>query len=113
MHFKGTFSLDTPTNEDGGTMHDILESGEFRPTLLREDSLSRLIQIIEGCLKPVESNIIKYRFGLDGGDLMHWNEVGKLVNKSPEMSRVIFKKAIRIVQRFAKNNNISLADFEL
>lgn len=113
MHFGGTSSLDTPLNEDGGTLQDIIESNEFSIDFLKKDAIKRLIDIIDASLTPMQANIIKCRFGLDDGETKHWNIVSKLTGKSPEMCRVIFNKAIRIIQRFAKNNKISIGDFEL
>ena len=111
-HFGGTSSLDTPINEDGGTLQDIIESKEFSIQFLKQDAIQRLINIIDVCLTPMQANIVKCKFGLDDGEIKHWTSVSKIVGKSPEMSRIIFNKAIRTIQIFAKKNRISITDFE-
>jgi DNA-directed RNA polymerase sigma subunit (sigma70/sigma32) len=113
LHFNGPSSLDAPTNDDEGSLHDIIASSEINNQFLKQDAVKRLIEIINACLNPIQAAIVKTRVGLDDGEFKHWSAVAKIVGKSPEMSRIIFTKAIRIVQRFAKNNKISIADFEI
>jgi len=113
LHFNGQSSLDAPTNDDEGSLHDIIASSEIGNQFLRQDVINRLIEIINACLNPTQAAIVKSRFGLDDGEFKHWTAVAELVGKSPEMSRIIFNKAIKIIQIFAKNNKISIVDFEI
>jgi RNA polymerase primary sigma factor len=113
LHFNGQSSLDAPTSDDEGSLHDIIASSEIGNQFLRQDVINRLIEIINACLNPTQAAIVKSRFGLDDGEFKHWTAVAELVGKSPEMSRIIFNKAIKIIQIFAKNNKISIVDFEI
>ena len=103
-------SLDTPlyADRDSSNMGDFLEDEQYEnpeqfviANNLREDIDSVLLT-----LTPKESEVIRYRFGLNGYKAMSLKEIGDLFNLTKERIRQIEKKAIRRLQHPSRMNRL-------
>jgi len=103
-------SLDTPlyADRDSSNMGDFLEDEQYEnpeqfviANNLREDIDSVLLT-----LTPKESEVIRYRFGLNGYKAMSLKEIGDLFNLTKECIRQIEKKAIRRLQHPSRMNRL-------
>jgi RNA polymerase primary sigma factor len=91
-------SLETPTGEEEDSVFgDFLEdktvenpASKTEHTLLREE-----VQEVLSTLSPREQEVIKMRFGLDGGFSLTLEEVGLCMNVTRERIRQIEAKALR------------------
>jgi RNA polymerase primary sigma factor len=90
-------SFETPAGEDDSIFGDFLEDKtvenpaiETERTLLQEE-----VQTVLSTLSPREQEVIKMRFGLDGGFSLTLAEVGLCMNVTSERIRQIETKALR------------------
>jgi RNA polymerase primary sigma factor len=95
---RDTISLATPVGDDGdGEMGDLLEDARALSPLdvAVQTALSEGIESVLKELTPREEEILRKRYGLDGGGGRTLEEVGRLFNVTRERIRQIEGKALR------------------
>ena len=96
------FSLDRPVgDEDGRKFIDFLVE-EDRPSphdSLASDRWSSEVRRLLATLTPIESSIIRWRFGLDNEDELTLKEIGDKYNLSRERIRQLQEQAISKIRR--------------
>ncbi len=100
------FSLDRPVNdEDGRKFVDFLESESIpspHETLVQQawtDEVQRLL----GTLSPMESRILRWRFGLDDEEELTLKEIGDKYNLSRERIRQLQEQALGKIRKALKD----------
>ena len=100
------FSLDRPVNdEDGRKFVDFLESESIpspHETLVQQawtDEVQRLL----GQLSPMESRILRWRFGLDDEEELTLKEIGDKYNLSRERIRQLQEQALGKIRKALKD----------
>ncbi|MBO2519745.1 MAG: sigma-70 family RNA polymerase sigma factor [Firmicutes bacterium] len=94
-------SLENPINEDGFSLGDIIEDedaanpDEQVPQSSLQEELNELLSI----LNEKELQVLRRRFGLDGGQPMTLAEVGREIDVSKERVRQIQAQALRKLRR--------------
>lgn len=106
-------SLDVPVGDDeGNLLGDFVESGMITP---EEEVFDRMLkQQIEKALKvlsPKERSVIIWRFGLDDGEPLTLEEIGKKLLVTRERVRQIEDKALKKLRRLSHREK--LTDFEI
>lgn len=95
------FSLDRPVgDEDGRKFIDFLEAEDSSP----HDELSAMrwsdeVRRLLATLTPIESSIIRWRFGLDNEDELTLKEIGDKYNLSRERIRQLQEQAIGKIRK--------------
>ena len=90
-------SLDRPVGEEGDTsLGDLLESGDEGPeeeveVSLREEALRAAVDT----LPEREREVVKLRYGIDGGEPTPLRETGRILGLSPERVRQVEAEALR------------------
>jgi RNA polymerase primary sigma factor len=95
---RDTVSMETPVGDDGdGEMGDLIEDVRALSPLdvVVQTSLSEGIESVLKELTPREEEILRKRYGLDGGGGHTLEEVGRLFNVTRERIRQIEGKALR------------------
>jgi RNA polymerase primary sigma factor len=96
------FSLDRPVgDEDGRKFIDFLVE-EDRPSphdSLASDRWSSEVRRLLATLSPIESSIIRWRFGLDNEDELTLKEIGDKYNLSRERIRQLQEQAISKIRK--------------
>lgn len=96
------FSLDRPVGDDDGRKFiDFLEA-EDTPSpheKLASDRWSDEVRRLLATLTPIESNIIRWRFGLDHEDELTLKEIGDKYNLSRERIRQLQEQAIGKIRK--------------
>jgi RNA polymerase primary sigma factor len=96
------FSLDRPVgDEDGRRFIDFLvEENSLSPyDSLANAKWAEEVQRLLGTLTPIESRIIRWRFGLDNEDELTLKEIGDKYNLSRERIRQLQEQAIGKIRR--------------
>ncbi len=95
---KELVSLETPLSSDknANIVSDLIKDsrGENPDRLILNRKLQESIAEVLSTLSEKESNVIKYRFGLEGGRPHSLKEIGDKYNLTKERIRQIEKKAI-------------------
>ena len=95
---KEFVSLETPlsSDKDANTISDLMEDtkGADPEKVLINSTLQESIESVLSTLTEKESNVIKYRFGLNGERPHSLKEIGDKYNLTKERIRQIEKKAI-------------------
>lgn len=95
---KEFVSLETPlsSDKDANTISDLMEDtkGADPEEVLIDRTLQESIESVLATLTDKESNVIKYRFGLNGERPHSLKEIGDKYNLTKERIRQIEKKAI-------------------
>ena len=95
---KEFVSLETPlsSDKDANTISDLMEDtkGADPEKVLVNSTLQESIESVLSTLTEKESNVIKYRFGLNGERPHSLKEIGDKYNLTKERIRQIEKKAI-------------------
>jgi RNA polymerase primary sigma factor len=96
-------SLDGPTQEDSGTLQDVIEDNSYIPErdLLREDLRERTLKFLETLLEK-EKQILLYRFAFYGGKKYTLKKIGDEMGISPETVRQIEIRALRKLKENAE-----------
>ncbi len=96
-------SLDGPTQEDSGTLQDVIEDNSYTPErdLLREDLRERTLKFLETLLEK-EKQILLYRFAFYGGKKYTLKKIGDEMGISPETVRQIEIRALRKLKETAE-----------
>ncbi len=91
-------SLETPVfaDKNNSQLGDFIEDTDYKSPEQEamESSLKNDINVILGTLSEKESEIIQYRFGLNGKNPMSLKEIGDIYNLTKERIRQIEKKAL-------------------
>jgi RNA polymerase primary sigma factor len=96
------FSLDRPVgDEDGRKFIDFLEAENAPPAdeSLSSDRWNMEVRRLLSTLSPIESNIIRWRFGLDDQDELTLKEIGDRYSLSRERIRQLQEQAIGKIRR--------------
>jgi RNA polymerase primary sigma factor len=96
------FSLDRPVgDEDGRRFIDFLvEEGSLSPyDNLANQKWAEEVRRLLGTLTPIESRIIRWRFGLDNEDELTLKEIGDKYNLSRERIRQLQEQALGKIRR--------------
>lgn len=99
------FSLDRPVgDEDGRRFIDFLvEENSLSPyDNLANQKWSEEVQRLLGSLTPIESRIIRWRFGLDNEDELTLKEIGDKYNLSRERIRQLQEQAIGKIRKLMR-----------
>jgi RNA polymerase primary sigma factor len=96
-------SLDGPTQEDSGTLQDMIEDNSFVPEreLLRENLRERTLKFLETLLEK-EKQILLYRFAFYGGKKFTLKKIGDEMGISPETVRQIEIRALKKLKESAQ-----------
>jgi RNA polymerase primary sigma factor len=96
-------SLDGPTQEDAGTLQDVIEDNSYVPEreLLRENLRERTLKFLETLLEK-EKQILLYRFAFYGGKKYTLKKIGDEMGISPETVRQIEIRALRKLKENAE-----------
>jgi RNA polymerase primary sigma factor len=96
-------SLDGPTQEDSGTLQDVIEDISYVPEkdLLRENLRERTLKFLETLLDK-EKQILLYRFAFYGGKKYTLKKIGDEMGISPETVRQIEIRALKKLKESAK-----------
>lgn len=96
-------SLDGPTQEESGTLQDVIEDNSYIPErdLLREDLRERTLKFLETLLEK-EKQILLYRFAFYGGKKYTLKKIGDEMGISPETVRQIEIRALRKLKESAE-----------
>jgi RNA polymerase primary sigma factor len=96
-------SLDGPTQEDTGTLQDVIEDNSYIPErdLLRENLRERTMKFLETLLEK-EKQILLYRFAFYGGKKYTLKKIGDEMGISPETVRQIEIRALRKLKENAE-----------
>jgi len=101
------FSLDRPVgDEDGRRFIDFLvEENALSPfDSLANQKWAEEVQRLLGTLTPIESRIIRWRFGLDNEDELTLKEIGDKYNLSRERIRQLQEQAIGKIRKQMRDN---------
>ena len=96
-------SLDGPTQEDSGTLQDVIEDTSYIPEkdLLRENLRERTLKFLEPLLDK-EKQILLYRFAFYGGKKYTLKKIGDEMGISPETVRQIEIRALKKLKESAQ-----------
>ncbi len=96
-------SLDGPTQEDSGTLQDVIEDTSYIPEkdLLRENLRDRTLKFLETLLDK-EKQILLYRFAFYGGKKYTLKKIGDEMGISPETVRQIEIRALKKLKESAQ-----------
>ncbi len=96
-------SLDGPTQEDSGTLQDVIEDNSYIPEreLLRANLRERTLKFLETLLEK-EKQILLYRFAFYGGKKYTLKKIGDEMGISPETVRQIEIRALRKLKENAE-----------
>jgi RNA polymerase primary sigma factor len=96
-------SLDGPTQEESGTLQDVIEDNSYIPErdLLRENLRERTLKFLETLLEK-EKQILLYRFAFYGGKKYTLKRIGDEMGISPETVRQIEIRALRKLKESAE-----------
>jgi RNA polymerase primary sigma factor len=96
-------SLDGPTQEDSGTLQDVIEDNSYIPDreLLQENLRERTLKFLETLLEK-EKQILLYRFAFYGGKKYTLKKIGDEMGISPETVRQIEIRALRKLKENAE-----------
>jgi RNA polymerase primary sigma factor len=99
---NSVISLDSPTQEDSGTLQDIIEDNSYVPDreLLRANLRERTLKFLETLLEK-EKQILLYRFAFFGGKKYTLKRIGDELGISPETVRQIEIRALRKLRQSA------------
>ena len=92
-------SLDGPTQEDSGTLQDVIEDNSYIPE--RELLRARTLKFLETLLEK-EKQILLYRFAFYGGKKYTLKKIGDEMGISPETVRQIEIRALRKLKENAE-----------
>jgi RNA polymerase primary sigma factor len=101
------FSLDRPVgDEDGRRFIDFLvEENSLSPyDCLANQKWAAEVRRLLGTLTPIESRIIRWRFGLDNEDELTLKEIGDKYNLSRERIRQLQEQAIGKIRKQIRDN---------
>jgi RNA polymerase primary sigma factor len=101
------FSLDRPVgDEDGRRFIDFLvEENSLSPyDCLANQKWAEEVRRLLGTLTPIESRIIRWRFGLDNEDELTLKEIGDKYNLSRERIRQLQEQAIGKIRKQMRDN---------
>jgi RNA polymerase primary sigma factor len=95
--------LDGPTQEDSGTLQDVIEDNSYIPEreLLRANLRERTLKFLETLLEK-EKQILLYRFAFYGGKKYTLKKIGDEMGISPETVRQIEIRALRKLKENAE-----------
>jgi len=100
---NAVISLDGPTQEDTGTLQDVIEDNSYIPEreLLRENLRERTLKFLETLMEK-EKQILLYRFAFYGGKKYTLKKIGDEMGISPETVRQIEIRALRKLKENAE-----------
>jgi len=103
VHLSGAVvSLDGPTQEENGTLQDLIEDHSFLPERqLMENSLRERTMSFLETLKEKEKQILLRRFAFFGGKKYTLKKIGDEMGISPETVRQIEIRALRKLREAA------------
>jgi RNA polymerase primary sigma factor len=95
-------SLDGPTQEDSGSLQEVIEDNSYAPDreLLRSNLRERTLKFLETLLEK-EKQILLYRFAFFGGKKYTLKRIGDELGISPETVRQIEIRALRKLRQSA------------
>ena len=100
------FSLDRPVgDEDGRKFIDFLQDDNMlspHDTLVNQ-KWGEEVQRLLGTLSPIESRIIRWRFGLDDEDELTLKEIGDKYNLSRERIRQLQEQALGKIKKHMRD----------
>jgi len=94
-------SLDGPSQEDSGTLQDVIEDYMPEKDLLRENLRERTLKFLETLLDK-EKQILLYRFAFYGGKKYTLKRIGDEMGISPETVRQIEIRALKKLKESAQ-----------
>jgi RNA polymerase sigma factor (sigma-70 family) len=106
-----SFSLDrTISDEDGRKFIDFIQdpNAENRTTTddLVDDAMQTEVRAQLGCLKPIEADILRQRFGLDTDKELTLKEIGEKYNLSRERIRQLQEQALLKMRRALQRKDL-------
>ncbi|MCF6334739.1 MAG: RNA polymerase sigma factor RpoD/SigA [Spirochaetales bacterium] len=107
---RDLISLETPVYADKGNsqLSDFIEDDDYiaPDDLAIENSLKNDINVILATLTEKESQIIQYRYGLNGHTPLSLKDIGDKYNLTKERIRQIEKKAIKRLQHPSRSQHL-------
>jgi RNA polymerase primary sigma factor len=102
-------SMDAPLVQgEESDMYEVLnnEDADMPESNLLRDSLKREIERTISTLTPREADVIRYYFGLNGGQPHTLEEIGEKLELTRERVRQIKEKALRRLKQLSRSKNL-------
>ena len=105
------WSLDAPAGEDGGELGFLLEdihAPEPQEEMIRQE-MKRILDEMLGQLTPRQQQVLRLRYGLDGGECCSLEKIGEVLGISKERARQLEHSAVEKLQKLG--TGFGLTDF--
>lgn len=109
-HMQDPMSLEAPVGEAGDTrLEELIETPDPQDVLeeVSNDLLREQLTQVLDTLTERESNVIRYRFGLDGNRAHTLEEVGQMYGVTRERIRQIESKAIKKLRHPSRSKQLA------
>lgn len=96
--------IDSSISEDILSPIDWLSSDATTTSLTDESDISETVRIALSKLTPIQREVVCRKMGLNGGDPEHFSIIARRHEKTTEWARLVYVKALRIMQVKMKSN---------
>ena len=96
--------IDSSISEDVLSPIDWLSSDTTTTMLTDESDINETVRIALSKLTPVQRDVVCRKMGLNGGDPEHFSIIARRYEKTTEWARLVYVKALRIMQVKMRSN---------
>lgn len=97
-------AIDSSISEDVLSPIDWLSSDTTTTMLTDESDINETVRIALSKLTPVQRDVVCRKMGLNGGDPEHFSIIARRYEKTTEWARLVYVKALRIMQVKMRSN---------